>query len=175
MTVTTLLLACLAAQFLTRPHVLPFRPRFVSFAGGGVVRIEPRSGLALPPPLRAGETLPLALQPLSTRLALALGGNVSGRRALRIVLGARGRRSVAVFYEAEGEGLQRTASFPDGEAVFPARLEADDPALVRLRARRSPLDLHGFESALGEGWALPFVLRGRPYALLVLGPRPGGR
>jgi hypothetical protein len=81
----------------------------------------------------------------------------------------------AALYEAEGEGLRRTASFPDGEDVFPSRLEADDPALVRLRARRSPLDLHGLESALGEGLALPFILRGRPYALLVLGPRPGGR
>ncbi len=81
----------------------------------------------------------------------------------------------AACYEADGEALLLRSRFPDGDAVFPPRLDTDDPALVRLRARRSPLDLHGRASALGDGLALPFVLRGRPYALFVIGPRPGGR
>jgi hypothetical protein len=64
----------------------------------------------------------------------------------------------------------------EGLATWPGLIDPDDPALVRLRATLTPLDLHESESAFGSnGLALPLALRGRIFGVLVCGPRPAGR
>ena len=81
----------------------------------------------------------------------------------------------AALYEARGDGF--ACSGRDGpQAAFPDHLDLDDRALVRLRATRAPLDLHGVDSALGSGGlALPLALRGHLFGVLVCGPRAAGR
>jgi hypothetical protein len=64
----------------------------------------------------------------------------------------------------------------EGDFAWPHQLGVDDPALVRLRATLTPLDLHESESLLGaEGLALPLALRGRMFGVLVCAPRAAGR
>ena len=81
----------------------------------------------------------------------------------------------AALYEARGDDFD--CSGREGPpSAFPDHLDRDDRALVRLRATRAPLDLHGVDSALGaDGLALPLALRGRLFGVLVCGPRPAGR
>jgi hypothetical protein len=79
----------------------------------------------------------------------------------------------AVLYESRASLFERSAQHGHR---WPETLDGDDPALVRLRATLTPLDLHGIETALGaEGIALPLALRGRLFGVLVCGPRSASR
>jgi hypothetical protein len=79
----------------------------------------------------------------------------------------------AALYELRGGSLECSAQ--EGFA-WPDLIDADDPAMVRLRATLTPLDLHEAGSLLGpEGLALPLALRGRIFGVLVCAPRPAGR
>jgi hypothetical protein len=49
--------------------------------------------------------------------------------------------------------------------------DANDPAIVSLRAWHRPVDLHATESALQGEFAYPMVARGRLTGVLVLGPK----
>jgi hypothetical protein len=78
----------------------------------------------------------------------------------------------AAVYEQRGRRFERLASLE----VWPDSIDADDAALVRLRATLTPLDLHALGSELGaDGVALPLALRGRLFGVLVCGPRAAGR
>ncbi len=50
----------------------------------------------------------------------------------------------------------------------------NDPAIVRLRATRSPLDLHDVRSAIQGEFAYPMLARGRLVGVLILGPKRSG-
>lgn len=50
----------------------------------------------------------------------------------------------------------------------------DDPALVSLRARHEPIDLHGVETAVSGERAYPMAARGRLLGVLVVGPKRSG-
>ena len=79
-------------------------------------------------------------------------------------------QSVAL-YEREAGGYRRVRQL--GAPQFPERVEADDLALVRLRAGDREADLHDFASALGtDGYAFSMAVRGRLIGALACGPRP---
>jgi hypothetical protein len=74
------------------------------------------------------------------------------------------------FYEANGDGYHRlggsTASAPND------LVDADDPALIKLRSRQSYVDLSDVTSALGTvGYAFPLSVRGENFGALVCGRR----
>jgi hypothetical protein len=97
---------------------------------------------------------------LVTRLVSAFARHAGGRGA--------------ALFEWRGGGMECLAQ--EGLATWPGLIDPDDPALVRLRATLTPLDLHESESAFGSnGLALPLALRGRIFGVLVCGPRPAGR
>ena len=50
----------------------------------------------------------------------------------------------------------------------------NDPALVRLRAEHTRVDLHAMQTALDGEWAYPMAARGRLAGALVLGPKTSG-
>ena len=84
-----------------------------------------------------------------------------------------GGGAAALFELQEGRFVCRGA-YP--AAAWPAQVDHDDPALVRLRATRAPLDLHGFASAFGsDGLLLPLSLRGHLFGVVTCGPRAAGR
>jgi hypothetical protein len=80
----------------------------------------------------------------------------------------------AALYEWRGDLIERTAQ--TGTQPYPPTLDPDDPALVRLRATRAPLDLHGLNSNLDtDGMALPLALRGRLFGIIACRPRTAGK
>ncbi len=80
----------------------------------------------------------------------------------------------AALYEWRGTLIERTAQ--TGTQPYPPTLDPDDPALVRLRATRAPLDLHGLNSSLDtDGMALPLALRGRLFGVIACRPRTAGK
>ncbi|GAA5265249.1 hypothetical protein ACOSOMT5_P1674 [Acidiphilium sp. MT5] len=80
----------------------------------------------------------------------------------------------AALYEWRGDLIERTAQ--TGTQPYPPTLDPDDPALVRLRATRAPLDLHGLNSSLDtDGMALPLALRGRLFGVIACRPRTAGK
>ena len=63
-----------------------------------------------------------------------------------------------------------------GDHALPARIDADDPAVIALRAHEPEVDLDGRTSTLGrEGYGFPLQVRGQLLGVLVIGPRPGER
>jgi hypothetical protein len=83
--------------------------------------------------------------------------------------------STASLFELQQGSFVRRGAYP-ATAACPAQVDHDDPALVRLRATRAPLDLHGIPSAFGaDGLLLPLSLRGRLYGVVLCGPRAAGR
>jgi hypothetical protein len=62
----------------------------------------------------------------------------------------------------------------DGDHALPSRIDADDPAVIALRAHEPEVDLDGRTSTLGrEGYGFPLQVRGQLLGVLVIGPRPG--
>jgi hypothetical protein len=51
---------------------------------------------------------------------------------------------------------------------------ADDPAILALRTRHQPVDLHGIGSALRGEFAYPMAIGGKLVGVLVLGPKRSG-
>ncbi|HTX59169.1 MAG TPA: hypothetical protein VMH02_05775 [Verrucomicrobiae bacterium] len=66
-----------------------------------------------------------------------------------------------------------TLALDDGAGRF-GDVDENDPAIVALRAGRTMLDLHAFESALRGEFAFPMRARGRLIGVLVLGPKRSG-
>lgn len=82
-----------------------------------------------------------------------------------------GTPAVAV-YSAERSGYQRVRQ--EGEAAFPQRLDADDPALVAARAEKTAVDLTQLTSGLGEdGCVFPILVLGKLRGAIVCRNRPG--
>lgn len=89
-------------------------------------------------------------------------------------LAARADATACALFELRGEIMERSASI--GTQSYPTTLDPDDPSLVRLRATRAPLDLHGLDSAINrDGVALPLALRGRLFGVIACAPRAAGR
>ena len=82
-----------------------------------------------------------------------------------------GAPAVAI-YSTEDENYRRLQTA--GAAAFPARLKADDVALVAVRAEQQAIDLAGLESGLGEdGCVFPMVVLGTLRGVIVCANRPG--
>jgi K+-sensing histidine kinase KdpD len=76
------------------------------------------------------------------------------------------------LYEHTADGYVRVRQ--RGSQELPARVDADDLTLVKLRAHDSEVDLHDTPSQLGrDGHAFPLRVRGSLLGVLVVGPRPG--
>ena len=85
-----------------------------------------------------------------------------------------GGAAAALFEWQQGRFVRRGAH--PATAVWPAQVDHDDPALVRLRATRAPLDLHGIPSAFGAvELLLPLSLRGHLLGVVPCDPRAAGR
>jgi hypothetical protein len=77
-------------------------------------------------------------------------------------------------YEITSEGAVRSCQ--RGSATVPERLDADDPAAIRLRAHAADIELDTMRSDLGrDGHAFPLRARGKLLGILVIGARPGER
>ena len=89
-------------------------------------------------------------------------------------LAARADAPACALFELRGTIMERSAA--NGARPYHLTLDRDDPALVRLRATRAPLDLHGLDSAIDhDGLALPLALRGRLFGVIVCAPRSASR
>jgi hypothetical protein len=76
------------------------------------------------------------------------------------------------LYEVSAKGYARVRQ--GGDAVYPAKLHNDDPAVVAIRAEREPVELSDLKSKLGnDGSVIPIVVLGRVRGVLVLANRPG--
>lgn len=76
------------------------------------------------------------------------------------------------LYESTPHGYAQTSH--SGDHALPALIDADDPAVIALRAHESEVDLHGRASDLGpEGYSFPLQVRSQLLGFLVVGPRPG--
>jgi hypothetical protein len=84
-----------------------------------------------------------------------------------------GAPAVAI-YSAENYGYRRMRQA--GKAKFPELLDADDAALVALRAEQKAADLAHFESQLGDdGYVFPMMVLGNLRGLIVCRNRPHER
>ena len=84
----------------------------------------------------------------------------SGAQGLAIYLNQPGKSSAAI-------------SRRRGADIFPLTLLNDDPALLRLRAGDTEVDLQNCSSRLGkEGYAYGLAVRGEVLGFIVCGPRP---
>lgn len=82
-----------------------------------------------------------------------------------------GAQALAIYRVQPTSGLVRVRQ--DGSPEAPARLDANDMALVHLRAGDPEVALAGVSSSLGrEGYAFPMMVRGRLMGVLLCGPRP---
>jgi hypothetical protein len=72
------------------------------------------------------------------------------------------------FYQAYVDGYHRLG--PAGAAT--ELIDADDPALIRLRSTQREVDLSSIQSAMGAvGFAFPLFVRGENFGVLVCGRR----
>jgi GAF domain-containing protein len=78
--------------------------------------------------------------------------------------------SVAIL-SADRDGTFGTSC---ASGAAPPKVDENDPALVALRARKDPVDLHAFTTALSGEYALPMVSRGELIGVLVCGLKRNG-
>jgi hypothetical protein len=89
-------------------------------------------------------------------------------REIRMHLGT----PAVAIYSAEPAGYDRIQQA--GDIAFPRRLDADDPALVAMRAEKTAVDLTYPTSELGEdGCAFPILVPGNLRGVIVCINRPG--
>jgi hypothetical protein len=92
------------------------------------------------------------------------------RRAVREVA-ALVEIGTVVIVTDDGSG---SFVFAAGVGLPGGPVDADDPALVALRARREPVDLHSLASALSGEYAFPMTSRGLLVGALVCGAKTSG-
>ncbi len=79
--------------------------------------------------------------------------------------------AVALYWQ-EQEGYRRLAEA--GGERYPTHLDADDRAIVALRAEREATNLEDLASALGaDGLLMPMIIRGELLGAIVIANRPG--
>ena len=81
-------------------------------------------------------------------------------------------RMVTVL-EEHADASSARVLLDDGAEHYDA-ISENDPAIVRLRATRAPLDLHDVRSAIAGEFAYPMLARGRLAGALVLGLKRSG-
>jgi hypothetical protein len=83
-----------------------------------------------------------------------------------------GSEGLAIYLTQKGKSGPKLVR-KQGDLPFPAKLEADDLALLRLKAGDAEVDLRSTFSGLGqEGYAYALTVRGEVMGFVVLGPRP---
>lgn len=80
-----------------------------------------------------------------------------------------GTDQVALYWRGPGEFFE---SLPGSGAACPARIEADDPALVRARHDRAAVSVRGAGSLLAFDLVLPIIEHGRLCGLIAVGDKP---
>jgi hypothetical protein len=84
------------------------------------------------------------------------------------VLGEAADTAAVSVYSAVPQG------YKNGSGPGPALLDANDPAVITLKAFHEPDTLDGSGSALGDGLAFGLYVRGEMIGILALGPKRGG-
>lgn len=83
-----------------------------------------------------------------------------------------GAQGLAIYLTQKGKAGPKLVR-KQGALEFPAKLSADDLALLRLKAGDAEVDLRGSFSGLGnDGYAYALALRGEVLGFIVCGPRP---
>jgi hypothetical protein len=83
-----------------------------------------------------------------------------------------GAQGLAIYLSQKGKAGPKLVR-KQGALEFPAKLGADDLALLRLKAGDAEVDLRGTSSALGnDGYAYALTVRGEVLGFIVCGPRP---
>ncbi len=83
-----------------------------------------------------------------------------------------GAQGLAIYFTQKGKAGPKLMR-KQGNLEFPAKLDADDLALLRLKAGDAEVDLHGTLSGMGsEGYAYALTVRGEVIGFVVIGPRP---
>ncbi|HEX7965864.1 MAG TPA: GAF domain-containing protein [Gammaproteobacteria bacterium] len=83
-----------------------------------------------------------------------------------------GAQGVALYFTQKGKAGPKLVR-KQGELPFPAKLDNDDLALLRLKAGDAEVNLRDTFSALEqEGFAYALTVRGEVMGFVVLGPRP---
>jgi len=83
-----------------------------------------------------------------------------------------GAQGVALYFTQKGKAGPKLVR-RQGDLTFPAKLDPDDLALLRLKAGDAEVDLNGTFSGLEqEGYAYALTVRGEVLGFVVLGPRP---
>jgi hypothetical protein len=86
-------------------------------------------------------------------------------------LSARTGAASAAIYLLEG---RRALRVDTAESAAPEAVDVDDPALVRMRATRTPVSLRELGSAFAGERAFPMLVRDAPIGAVVLGPKASG-
>jgi hypothetical protein len=110
-----------------------------------------------------------ALRTLSRDVAYITDPRIAVTRAFEGLTANTGATSTAI-YAVDGP----TALRIDPLAQNDPGLSADDPAVVRMRASRSPCDLTGLATALSGARAFPMLVRDTLGGFIVLGPKANG-
>jgi hypothetical protein len=83
-----------------------------------------------------------------------------------------GAEGVALYFTQKGKAGPKLVR-KQGELAFPAKLDADDLALLRLKAGDAEVSLRDtFSEMAHEGYAYALTVRGEVMGFVVLGPRP---
>ncbi|HEV3088214.1 MAG TPA: hypothetical protein VGX96_13425 [Candidatus Elarobacter sp.] len=111
-----------------------------------------------------------ALRTAARELAFVTDPRVAVERAHGELLAHTGASAVSI-YVVDGT---RALRVDPAESAAPDAAGIDDPALVRLRASRTPSDLHALSTSFAGEWAFPMCVRDAVTGAVVLGPKSNG-
>ena len=111
-----------------------------------------------------------ALRTFAREVAFVTDPHVAVERAHAELVTRTGAAAAAV-YVADAHGAVRV---DPAESAAPDTVAIDDPALVRLRATRTPLALRELQSALAGEWAFPMCVRDTVTGVVTLGAKTNG-
>ena len=111
-----------------------------------------------------------ALRIAAWELAYVTDPRVAVERAQGELLARSGASSVAIYVV---DGVRALRVDP-AENSGPETAGIDDPALVRMRASRSPCELGRLKTAFGGEWAFPMCVRDVVTGAVVLGAKSNG-
>ncbi len=111
-----------------------------------------------------------ALRTFAREVAYVTDPRVAIARTREVLVACGGASSVSIYVSA---GATAVRVDPAGSPAA-ARVDVDDPALVRMRATRSPVGLQNVDSALNGDRAFPMLARDEVTGTVVLGAKDNG-
>ncbi len=93
-------------------------------------------------------------------------------RAWHVLDEASGNNGGAIYLAADDHAFVLVAG--RASAFCPERLDDNDPAILRLRAYRTPTSLEGSRSALGGDRVVPMIVRGALFGFALVARKRAG-